>query len=150
MAEPDSSAADLQETLTNKKEEEEKDVPELEKEEEEEVDRSLQKCENPSDMETGALTLPEEEEEEDSEKTLADADELMEKGSKATKEGDYAEAVDCFSRAVEIRLGFLVFELLISVFYSPEFRTSVFFYVNDVRMRGFVFGIEMFLHVDLV
>ncbi|XXG49295.1 hypothetical protein AAC387_Pa02g3516 [Persea americana] len=104
MAEPDSSAADLQETLTNKKEEEEKDVPELEKEEEEEVDRSLQKCENPSDMETGALTLPEEEEEEDSEKTLADADELMEKGSKATKEGDYAEAVDCFSRAVEIRV----------------------------------------------
>lgn len=127
MAEPDSSAADLQETLTNKEEEEAKDVPELEKEEEEE-DQSLQKCENPSDIETGASTLPEEEEEEeDPAKTLADADELMEKGSKATKEGDYAEAVDCFSRAVEIRLGFLVFVLLISVFYSPEFRTSVFF-----------------------
>lgn len=124
MAEPDSSAADLQETLTNKEEEEEKDVPELEKEEEE--DRSLQKCENPSDIETGATTLPEEEEEEDPAKTLADADELMEKGSKATKEGDYTEAVDCFSRAVEIRLGFLMFELLISVFYSSEFRTFFF------------------------
>lgn len=42
--------------------------------------------------------------EEDGEKTLPQADELMENGSKALKTGDYAEAVDCFSRAVEIRV----------------------------------------------
>lgn len=37
------------------------------------------------------------------EKLLEYAQELMERGSKASKEGDYAEAVDCFSRALEIR-----------------------------------------------
>lgn len=40
-------------------------------------------------------------------KSLEYADELMETGSKAVKEGDFAEATDCFSRALEIRLGFL-------------------------------------------
>ena len=43
----------------------------------------------------------------DREKSLEYADQLMEKGSKAVKEGDFAEATDCFSRALEIRLGFL-------------------------------------------
>lgn len=35
--------------------------------------------------------------------TLAEADELFEKGSKAIEDGDYNEAVDCLSRALEIR-----------------------------------------------
>ncbi|XVF61928.1 hypothetical protein PTKIN_Ptkin08bG0174400 [Pterospermum kingtungense] len=38
----------------------------------------------------------------DREKTLEFADELTEKGSKAFKENDFAEAADCFSRALEI------------------------------------------------
>ncbi|MCD7448860.1 hypothetical protein HAX54_046954 [Datura stramonium] len=41
----------------------------------------------------------------DREKSLEYADELMVKGSKATKDGDYGEAVECYSRALEIRLG---------------------------------------------
>ncbi|GMI86431.1 NUCLEAR AUTOANTIGENIC SPERM PROTEIN [Hibiscus trionum] len=41
----------------------------------------------------------------DREKTLEFADELTDKGSKAFKENDYAEAADCFSRALEIRVG---------------------------------------------
>ena len=40
----------------------------------------------------------------DREKTLEFADELTAKGSKAFKENDFAEAADCFSRALEIRL----------------------------------------------
>ncbi|KAK1324108.1 hypothetical protein QJS10_CPA02g00117 [Acorus calamus] len=44
-------------------------------------------------------SLPAEEREE---KTLAFAEELMERGSKALDGGDVAEAVDCFSRALEI------------------------------------------------
>ncbi|XP_010263825.1 PREDICTED: nuclear autoantigenic sperm protein [Nelumbo nucifera] len=40
----------------------------------------------------------------DSDKTLEYALELMERGSEAVKEGDYAEAAECFSRAVEIRV----------------------------------------------
>jgi HAT1-interacting factor 1 len=35
--------------------------------------------------------------------TLAEADELFDKGSKAIEEGDLNEAVDCLSRALEIR-----------------------------------------------
>ncbi|KAL5715074.1 hypothetical protein ACHQM5_016952 [Ranunculus cassubicifolius] len=38
-------------------------------------------------------------------KTLDEADELMQKGSEAVKAGDYAEAAECLSRAVEIRVG---------------------------------------------
>ncbi|KHG05165.1 Histone-binding N1/N2 [Gossypium arboreum] len=41
----------------------------------------------------------------DREKTLEFADELTENGSKAFKENDFAEAADCFSRALEIRVG---------------------------------------------
>ncbi|XVF17786.1 hypothetical protein REPUB_Repub10bG0153700 [Reevesia pubescens] len=40
----------------------------------------------------------------DREKTLEFADELAEKGSKAFKENDFAEAADSFSRALEIRV----------------------------------------------
>lgn len=42
----------------------------------------------------------------DREKSLEYAEELMDKGFNAEKENDYAEATDCFSRALEIRLGF--------------------------------------------
>ncbi|GFQ01920.1 nuclear autoantigenic sperm protein [Phtheirospermum japonicum] len=38
------------------------------------------------------------------EKSLVYADELMARGSKAAKEGDFAEATDCYSRALEIRV----------------------------------------------
>ncbi|KAE8707071.1 Synechocystis YCF37 [Hibiscus syriacus] len=41
----------------------------------------------------------------DREKTLEFADELTDKGSKAFKENDFSEASDCFSRALEIRVG---------------------------------------------
>ncbi|OVA18607.1 Tetratricopeptide repeat [Macleaya cordata] len=41
---------------------------------------------------------------EDSNKTLERASELMEKGSKAMKDGDFTEAAECFSRAVEIKV----------------------------------------------
>ncbi|XP_047939892.1 NASP-related protein sim3-like isoform X2 [Salvia hispanica] len=39
----------------------------------------------------------------DREKTLEFADELMARGSKAAKDSNYAEAADCYSRALEIR-----------------------------------------------
>ncbi|PWA41679.1 acetyltransferase A, auxiliary subunit [Artemisia annua] len=39
----------------------------------------------------------------DKAKSLEYAEELMEKGYKASKEDDYAEATDCYSRALEIR-----------------------------------------------
>lgn len=35
--------------------------------------------------------------------TLAEADELFQRGSKAIEEGDYNEAADCLSRALEIK-----------------------------------------------
>ncbi|CAA0814337.1 Tetratricopeptide repeat (TPR)-like superfamily protein [Striga hermonthica] len=38
------------------------------------------------------------------EKSLEYAEELMARGSKAAKEGDYGEATDCYSRALEIRV----------------------------------------------
>ncbi|XP_010316172.1 NASP-related protein sim3 isoform X2 [Solanum lycopersicum] len=38
------------------------------------------------------------------EKSLEYADELVVKGSKASEDGDYGEAVECFSRALEIRV----------------------------------------------
>ncbi|KAL3640252.1 hypothetical protein CASFOL_015220 [Castilleja foliolosa] len=38
------------------------------------------------------------------EKSLVQADELIARGSKAAKERDYAEATDCYSRALEIRV----------------------------------------------
>ncbi|XP_019233464.1 PREDICTED: protein HGV2 isoform X2 [Nicotiana attenuata] len=40
----------------------------------------------------------------DREKSLEYADELTEKGAKADKDGDYGEAVECYSRALEIRV----------------------------------------------
>ncbi|KAJ4870026.1 Tetratricopeptide repeat (TPR)-like superfamily protein [Raphanus sativus] len=52
-------------------------------------------------------------EEEEREKTIELADELTQKGSVFLKDCDFAEAVDCFSRALEIRVehyGELAFE----------------------------------------
>ncbi|KAG6514845.1 hypothetical protein ZIOFF_025220 [Zingiber officinale] len=43
---------------------------------------------------------------ESADKTLARADELFAKGSKAIEDGEFVEAVDSLSRALEIRLGF--------------------------------------------
>ena len=48
---------------------------------------------------------------ESGDKSLDLAEELLEKGSKAMKDNDFNEAVDCFSRALEIRLGFSYFSL---------------------------------------
>lgn len=49
----------------------------------------------------------------DREKSLEFSDELMEKGNLNFKEGDFPEAAELFSRALEIRLGFL--SLLLSL-----------------------------------
>ena len=46
------------------------------------------------------------------EKTLEFADELLEKGNQAMKDSDFAEASECFSRSLEIRLGFFTFPIL--------------------------------------
>ncbi|PSR88015.1 hypothetical protein CEY00_Acc31045 [Actinidia chinensis var. chinensis] len=54
---------------------------------------------NNNDVETSALTSDGERG-----KSLEYAEELMERGSKAAKDGDYAEATDCYSRALEIRV----------------------------------------------
>lgn len=42
-------------------------------------------------------------------KTLEFATELFNKGSKAVEDGDFVEAVDCLSRALEIRFAFMLF-----------------------------------------
>ncbi|KAH7852531.1 hypothetical protein Vadar_026022 [Vaccinium darrowii] len=39
----------------------------------------------------------------DGDKSLEEAEDLMERGSKAAKENDYTEATECYSRALEIR-----------------------------------------------
>jgi HAT1-interacting factor 1 len=43
--------------------------------------------------------------EEEEPKTLERAQELFDRGSKAIEEEDFVDAVDCLSRALEIRLG---------------------------------------------
>nr|XP_051207812.1 uncharacterized protein LOC127323731 isoform X2 [Lolium perenne] len=53
---------------------------------------------NPSEEAAGG------EEEAGEEKTLERAEELFDKGSKAIEEGDFVDAVDCLSRALEIRV----------------------------------------------
>ncbi|KAK1681052.1 hypothetical protein QYE76_041900 [Lolium multiflorum] len=53
---------------------------------------------NPSEEAAGG------EEEAGEEKTLELAEELFDKGSKAIEEGDFVDAVDCLSRALEIRV----------------------------------------------
>lgn len=56
-------------------------------------------CNNSNNAESSAVTS-----DGDGEKSLEYADELMVKGSKASKDGDFAEAVECYSRALEIRV----------------------------------------------
>lgn len=56
---------------------------------------------NHSNVETSGLAS-----DGDLEKSLGYAEELMERGSKAAEANDYAEATECYSRALEIRLGF--------------------------------------------
>lgn len=58
------------------------------------------------DNDNGAETSATTSSEGDREKSLELADELTEKGSKALKDGDFFDATECFSRALEIRLGF--------------------------------------------
>uniref|UniRef100_A0A0E0LGJ7 Tetratricopeptide SHNi-TPR domain-containing protein n=1 Tax=Oryza punctata TaxID=4537 RepID=A0A0E0LGJ7_ORYPU len=58
---------------------------------------------NPSE-EAGAGEEMEAEGEEEEVKTLERAEELFERGSKAIEEGDFVDAVDCLSRALEIRV----------------------------------------------
>ncbi|XP_057491796.1 uncharacterized protein LOC130777438 isoform X2 [Actinidia eriantha] len=55
---------------------------------------------NNNDVESSAVTSDGERE-----RSLELADELMERGSNAAKNRDYAEATDCYSRALEIRVG---------------------------------------------
>lgn len=54
------------------------------------------------------------------EKSLELAEELLEKGSKAMKDDDFNEAVDCFSRALEIRLGFCYSSLSLQFLFDFE------------------------------
>jgi nuclear autoantigenic sperm protein len=46
----------------------------------------------------------------DGQKSLDMAVELMDRGNKAMKENDFAEAADNFSRALEIRFNFFLFD----------------------------------------
>ncbi|XP_076922718.1 uncharacterized protein LOC143584581 [Bidens hawaiensis] len=64
------------------------------------LDATLSSCNNDNVVvvETSGLTSDGERE-----KSLEYAKELLERGSKANKEEDYAEATDCFSRVLEIR-----------------------------------------------
>lgn len=68
-------------------------------------------CNNNNNAESSVVTS-----DGDREKSLEYADELMVKGSKASKDGDYGEAVECYSRALEIRLGFYLFYFLSLLF----------------------------------
>lgn len=58
------------------------------------------------------------------EKSLELAEELLEKGSKAIKDNDFVEAVDCFSRALEIRLGFGYFSLSLQFLLDYELNSG--------------------------
>lgn len=56
-------------------------------------------CNNNSNSAESSVAIQDDERE----KSLEFADELIARGSKAAKEQDYAEATDCYSRALEIR-----------------------------------------------
>ncbi|CAH8274076.1 unnamed protein product [Arabidopsis lyrata] len=61
-------------------------------------------CNNDANNNNAADSAATEVCDEEREKTLEFAEELTEKGSVLLKENDFAEAVDCFSRALEIRV----------------------------------------------
>jgi hypothetical protein len=52
--------------------------------------------------------------------TLERAQELFDQGSKAIEDGDFVEAVDCLSRALEIRSGLPTFRSPTHRFLSPH------------------------------
>jgi nuclear autoantigenic sperm protein len=58
---------------------------------------------NPSEEAGAGEEMEAEGEGEEEVKTLERAEELFERGSKAIEEGDFVDAVDCLSRALEIR-----------------------------------------------
>ncbi|GKA85707.1 NASP-related protein sim3-like protein, partial [Tanacetum coccineum] len=59
---------------------------------------TISSCNNNNVIETSGVTS----DDDNKVKSLEYAEELMEKGYKASKEDDYAEATDCYSRALEI------------------------------------------------
>lgn len=73
-------------------------------------------CNNDNNNESSVVTSDAE-----FQKSLEYADELMVRGSKASRDRDYAEATDYYSRALEIRLGFflryafVIFNLLLGI-----------------------------------
>lgn len=73
----------------------------------------------------------------DREKSLEYAEELMVKGSKASKDGDYGEAVDCYSRALEIRLGFSYFISITFLFERGCLDACFFCFVWNCLIRFF-------------
>jgi hypothetical protein len=78
----------------------------------------------------------------DPEKSLDFAVELLEKGSTALKENDFSEAVECFSRALEIRLGFS-FHCLILVLISRTLHLTS--QISVLSMVFSSFGLRVFL-----
>ena len=58
--------------------------------------------------------------EEEEPKTLERAQELFDRGSKAIEDEDFVDAVDCLSRALEIRLGFPLFPLPPPLLFGPS------------------------------
>ena len=77
----------------------------------------------------------------DPEKSLDFAVELLEKGSTALKENDFSEAVDCFSRALEIRSGFS-FHCLILVLISRTLHLTS--QISALSMVFSSFGLRAF------
>ena len=71
---------------------------------------------NPSEEAPGEGAEGEEEEP----KTLERAQELFDRGSKAIEDEDFVDAVDCLSRALEIRLGFPLFPLPPPLLFGPS------------------------------
>lgn len=58
-------------------------------------------CNNNNNGETSGVSADEERE-----NTVEYSNELMERGTRNLRENDYSEAAECFSRGLEIRLGF--------------------------------------------
>lgn len=82
----------------------------------------------------------------DREKSLEFADELMEKGSKAVKDSDFSEATECFSRALEIRLGFFIFLIVLACLTSH----SVCLLINWVFGLSDALNFVVFLNISWI
>uniref|UniRef100_A0A0E0AFD2 Uncharacterized protein n=1 Tax=Oryza glumipatula TaxID=40148 RepID=A0A0E0AFD2_9ORYZ len=79
---------------------------------------------NPSEEAGAGEEMEAEGEGEEEVKTLERAEELFERGSKAIEEGDFVDAVDCLSRALEIR-GFLRYTPSASTVPFPDLAGSM-------------------------